>query len=218
MRVLVVGANGNIGRRLVARLDLLDDVFVRAMVRSEAQRDAIRALGAEVVLGDLEGAFEHALDGMQAVVFTAGSGAKTGLDKTLMIDLWGARRMVDAAEASTVARFVMVGSMGTRDPLQGPEGLRPYLVAKRAADDHLMASSLDWTIVRPGSLTDEDGTGAVSIGAAIPWRSVPRDDVAAVVAQCLLEPASVGTVFEVVSGGVPVAEAVAALGGPPAPR
>ncbi len=215
MRVLVIGANGQIGRQVVARLDLEEDVHVRAMVRAEDQREALQALGAEVVIGDLVGAFEHALEGMHAVVFSAGSGASTGLDKTLLVDLWGAHRAIRATEASAATRFVMVSSMGTRDPLQGPSALQPYLVAKRAADDYLLASSLDFTVVRPGMLTDDDPTGHVSVGAVLPPGSVPRADVAQVVAQCAVRGAASGSMFELTSGEVPVAEAVAALQAPP---
>ncbi len=210
MKVLVLGANGGIGRRLVARLDLASDVLVRAMVRSEEQVDAIRALGAEVVLGDLEGRFAEHLAGCDAVVFSAGSGAATGLDKTLMVDLWGARRVVDAAVDARVARFVMVSSLGAGDPLRGPEALRPYLVAKRAADDHLAATSLGYTILRPGRLTDGDASGLVTTEVE-GFGSIPRDDVAAVIVECLTRDVARRRTVEVVSGDTPIREALAAL-------
>lgn len=211
MHITIIGANGNIGRRLVQRLADRDDADVRAVIRKEEQREDLESLGAEAVLGDLEGDFAHALDGTDAVVFTAGSGAQTGPDKTLMVDLWGARRVVDAAVERGVGRFVMVSSMGTRDPLKGPDFLRPYLVAKRAADDHLRASELDWTVVRPGTLTDEEGTGAVHLDTRVGYGEVPRDDVAEVLEGCLLDGRASRRTVELVGGDTPIAEALAAL-------
>jgi len=210
VKVLVLGANGGIGRRRVGQLDLTRDVLVRAMVRKEEQVDTIRALGAEVVLGDLEGDFARHLDGCDAVVFSIGSGGSTGLDKTLMVDLWGARRAVDAAVAAKVKRFVMVSSLGAGDPLQGPESLRPYLVAKRAADDHLEASGLDYTIVRPGQLLDDPGNGRVRTEVQ-GHPAIPRDDVAATIEACLVEGYAKRRTFELVSGDTPIPEALAAL-------
>jgi len=208
MVVLVVGANGQIGRKLVGRLDLREGVRARAMIRSEGQREALQALGAEVVLGDLEGEFEHALDGVHAVVFTAGSGAKTGLDKTLMVDLWGARRVIDACVDKGVKRFVMVSTIGAPDPLAGPASLRPYLVAKRAADDHLLAAGLDHTILRPARLTDEEGTGKVTTTRTGAWGEVTRADTAHALELCAVDGLASHGVVELYQGETPVAEAL----------
>jgi nucleoside-diphosphate-sugar epimerase len=209
MTVAVIGANGGIGRRLLPRLDEAGHDPL-GVVRSEDQFDAVRERRGEPRLGDLEGDFADALTGADAVVFTAGSGGSTGWDKTLMVDLWGARRAVAACEEKGIDRFVMISSRGVADPSSGYEPMRPYLVAKRAADDYLERSSLDATILRPTSLTDEDGTGRVTatFEPAGGGPDVPRADVASAVVACLEDDATVGRTIELYGGDTPVAEAV----------
>ena len=209
MTVAVLGANGGIGRHLLPRLaDAGHDVV--GVVRSEAQFEPIRERGADPRLGDLEGKFAHALQGADAVVFTAGSGGSTGWDKTLMVDLWGARRAVDACEECGVDRFVMISARGAADPDTGYEPLRPYLVAKRCADDHLQRSALAETVLRPTTLTDEDGTGRVTAAftPAGGGADIPRADVAAATAACLADDATIGHAIELYGGDTPVEEAV----------
>src|SRR6056297_3374148 len=174
MTVAVIGANGGIGRRLLPRLDEAGHDPI-GVVRSEDQFERVRERGGEPRLGDLEGDFAGALEGSDAVVFTAGSGGGTGWDKTLMVDLWGAKRAVEACEAMGIDRFVMVSSRGAGDPQAGREPLRPYLVAKHFADRALRDSSLDETILRPTRLTDAEGTGRVTTEEGDP---IPRADVA----------------------------------------
>lgn len=161
MKVLVIGANGQIGR-LLCRYAAEAGVPVRAMIRSPQQQAYFERLGVETVIADLEGDFRTAIYGCDQALFTAGSGPHTGLDKTLMIDLHGALRAIDLAREIGVTRFIMVSTLHT-DPLQGPEALRPYLAAKHAADAHLMASSLPYVILRPGRLTDEAPSGRIAI-------------------------------------------------------
>jgi uncharacterized protein YbjT (DUF2867 family) len=209
MQVAVIGANGGIGRRLLPRLRDAGHETV-GVVRSEEQFDVIREFGATPRLGDLEGTFAPALEGADAVVFTAGSGGGTGWDKTLMVDLWGARRAVDACEDRGIDRFVMISARGAADPDTGYEPLRPYLVAKRFADDYLEQSSLAATILRPTTLTDEEGTGRVA-GAFTPaggGPDIPRADVAAAVVACLDDDATTGRTIELYGGDTPVEEAV----------
>jgi len=176
---LVIGANGGIGTRLVARLQAERPGSVRGMVRAGRVNDTLRDTGAELVEADLEGELRHALEGVDRVVFSAGSGGSTGLDKTLMVDVWGAVRVIELMGELGLRRLVMVSSIGVDDPLAGPESLRPYLVAKRVVDELLQQSGLDWTIVRPGRLTDDDGTGRVLLARRKDWPAIPRDDVAA---------------------------------------
>lgn len=209
MQVAVIGANGGIGRRLLPRLaDAGHDAI--GVVRSEDQFERIRAQGGTPRLGDLEGTFAPALEGAEAVVFTAGSGGSTGWDKTLMVDLWGARRAVDACEEQGLDRFVMISARGAAAPDTGYEPLRPYLVAKRCADDYLEQSDLAATILRPTTLTDEEGTGRVA--SAFTPRSggpdIPRADVAAAVTACLDDDATIGHTIELYGGDTPVEEAV----------
>ncbi len=209
MTIAVVGANGGIGRRLIRLLtDAGHDPV--GVVRSEDQFEELRALGAELRLGDLEGTFAPALEGAEALVFTAGSGGSTGWDKTLMVDLWGARRTVDACEEQGIDRYVMISSRGADDPDSGYEPLRPYLVAKRCADDYLRRSSLDETILRPTTLTDEEGTGRIASAfePAGGGPNIPRADVAHAVLACLNDEATVGHSIELYGGETPVEEAV----------
>jgi uncharacterized protein YbjT (DUF2867 family) len=212
MQVLVIGSTRGTGRLLVDRL-VADGHGVRAMIRDPQQADDRRAAGAEPVLGDLEGDLEDAMRGVDAVAFCAGSGSSTGPDATLRVDLLGAIRTVDLAAELGIGRYVMLSSMAADDPLRGSEAIRHYLAAKHAADRILLASGLDATIVRPGGLTDDDPSGRVEVGVPRLERrgSIPRADVAAVMARCLADPASIGATFELLSGDTPIDEAVAGL-------
>jgi uncharacterized protein YbjT (DUF2867 family) len=221
MLVLVHGATGGTGRLLVDHL-LADGHQVRAMVR-DPEKGAVLAdeTSVEVVPGDLTDpdgtALAEATRGVDAVVFCAGSGGATGKDQTLLVDLHGAVRTIDAAVEAGADRYVMLSSMAADDPWSTTEAMAPYLAAKHAADRILRASSLGWSVVRPGGLTDEAGTGRVRTGQPhIPAaergeRTIPRADVAAVLAACLTVPEAVGATFEVLAGTDPVADAVAAL-------
>jgi uncharacterized protein YbjT (DUF2867 family) len=204
--VLVIGANGKVGRLLVP---LLVDAGhgVRAMVRDGAQAPAQRDAGAEPVVADLEGDFGHSLDGCDAVVFTAGSGGHTGADKTAAVDGLGAIRSIDAARSRRVRRFVMVSSRGADDPDRSP-AIRHYLVAKAIADGYLERAGLDHTILRPGRLTDDPPTGRIRAGVGVGRGEITRADVAATVVVALETPATIGKAFEILNDGVPIAEAL----------
>jgi uncharacterized protein YbjT (DUF2867 family) len=212
MRVLIVGANGHIGRRLIRQMSTSPHQS-RAMIRDPMQGEALRELGADdIVVADLEGDITPALEGCDAVIFTAGSGGSTGPEKTDAIDRDGAIAIIDAARKAGVNRLVMVSSMGTDAPDSGPAELQHYLRAKQAADRHLRESGLNYTIVRPGSLTDEDGTGRINVATELKRRgSVSRDDVAAVILQVLDAPNTHGKQFELLSGDTPVQQAIATL-------
>jgi uncharacterized protein YbjT (DUF2867 family) len=215
VHVLVIGANGGIGRTLIDRL-VERGHRTRAMVRRDEQAPTLEAAGAGVVVADLEGGdaqLDEALEGVDAVVFTAGSGPRTGADKTLLIDLHGAVRVMDACERVGVERYVMVSAMATDDISRGPEKIRHYLAAKAAADRLLMASALDWTVVRPGGLTDDEATGAIRVGVPrLEERGfIPRADVASVLATCLDDERTSRRVFEVVGGDTAIEDLGAVL-------
>lgn len=213
MQVLVIGSTRGTGRLLVDRL-VADGHDVRAMIRDPEQADDRRAAGAAPVLGDLEGDLEDAMRGVDAIAFCAGSGSSTGPDATLRVDLFGAIRTIDLAVELGIGRYVMLSSMAADDPLRGSAAIRPYLAAKHAADRILLASGLDATIVRPGGLTHDDPTGRVEVGVPRLERrgSIPRADVAAVMARCLADSASIGASFELLNGDTLIDEAVAGLG------
>ncbi len=209
MHVLIAGANGKIGRRLIQQID--DSHHgARAMIRDAGQADELKQLGAdEIAVADLEGDCSDALSGCDAVVFTAGSGAQTGPDKTVDVDKNGAISLIDQAVRAGVQRFIIVSSMRADSPETGPERMRDYFVAKKAADDHLRSSELDYTIVRPGKLTEDDGTGRVDIAKDLNrFGEVPREDVAAVLLATLDAPNTVGQHFELLSGDTPIGQAI----------
>ena len=215
MDVLVAGGGGKVGRRLLGLL-ARDGHRARGLVRRPEQVDELGGLGAEGVTFDLEasGANELAdvVHGADAVVFAAGAGAGSGPERKRTVDLGGAVMLIEAAQAAGVDRYVMVSSIGAQAPQESPEQMRPYHPAKAEADQALAASDLRWTIVRPGRLTDDPGTGRVRVSTTLgDSAEVPRDDVAAVLAACLVQDAAIGVTFELFSGEVAVDEAVAGL-------
>ncbi|MEP7186396.1 MAG: SDR family oxidoreductase [Rhodanobacter sp.] len=212
MRVLIVGANGHIGRCLIRQMSSSPHQS-RAMIRDADQAARLRELGADnIVVADLESDFGQVLQGCDAVIFTAGSGGVGGPEKTDAIDRDGAIAVIDAAHKAGVNRLVMVSSMGADAPDSGPEELQHYLRAKQAADRHLRESGLNYTIVRPGSLNDASGTRRIDVAPELKRRgSVPRDDVAAVLLQVLDAPHTHGKQFELLSGDTPLQQALATL-------
>jgi uncharacterized protein YbjT (DUF2867 family) len=214
MDVVIAGAHGQIARRLTRLLAARGD-RVRGIVRNPAHEADLRDDGAEPVVLDLEDPSADvagAVAGADAVVFAAGAGPGSGPERKRTVDLGAAVRLVEAAQATGVRRYVMVSSIGAHDPGAGPEAMRPYLEAKAAADEALAASDLDFTIVRPGSLTDEPGTGRVDVSTALGRRGpIPRDDVAAILVAVLDAPETSGLTFEAFAGEQPVELAVRAL-------
>lgn len=208
-KVLVIGANGQIGR-LVCEKARAAGVPVRAMVRSESQRARFESDGIETVVGDLEGDFDHAFEGCDRVVFTAGSGASTGGDKTILVDLYGAIRSIKESEERGVEHFVMVSAMRAEAPLEAPPPLRHYMVAKALADQRLLESSVSATILRPGRLTDGAGSGRVRTrvedGEGF---DISRENVADCVLAALRRPPAVHRVVDLLDGDTPIDEVFA---------
>ncbi|WP_230932158.1 SDR family oxidoreductase [Priestia sp. TSO9] len=210
MKVLVVGANGTTGKQVVEKVANSKQHEAYAMIRDEKQADALKKLGANVVLGDLEQDVSDALRGMDAVIFAAGSGGNTGDEKTIAVDQNGAKNIIDEAKNQGVKRFVMLSSMGTDTPEQGPEGLQLYLRAKAIADEYLKQSNLQYTIVRPGTLSNDQATGKIDINNDIQDKSqtIPRADVATVLVECLNEEATIGKTFEMLAGETEIEQAI----------
>ena len=204
---LVIGANGGIGR-LFCRQAAAGGLAVRAMVRNSEQRAWFDEIGIESVAGDLESDFESNIEGCDRVIFTAGSGAHTGPDKTLMVDLYGAMRAIDAALEYGIAQFVMVSAFRAEDPRAAPENLRPYAAAKLAADRLLMCSGLPYTILRPGRLTDEPASGHIQVPPS-GWHdpiTVSRENVALCINEILGERWAINRTINLVDGDHPIAE------------
>jgi uncharacterized protein YbjT (DUF2867 family) len=213
MDVLVAGGHGKIALRLL-RLLAADGHHARGLIRKPEQAADLEALGAVAVLGDLEtdASLAGYVQGADAVVFAAGAGPGSGPARKRTVDLGGAIKLADAALAVGVRRYVMVSSIGAHRPQAASGAMRPYLDAKAEADRYLVASGLDWTIVRPGSLSDDPGTGRVRISTDLGARGpVPRDDVAAVIAALLDAPNTIGVTFELFTGDVPIPEAIGSL-------
>jgi uncharacterized protein YbjT (DUF2867 family) len=214
MDVLVAGGHGQVALRLLRLLADRGD-RARGLIRNPGHAADLEAAGAVPIVADLErdDVTEH-VRGADAVVFAAGAGPGSGPERKRTLDYGGAVKCAQAAERCGVARFLVVSSIGAQAPEASGEAMRPYLQAKADADAFVMGTGLDWTIVRPGSLTDDPGTGRVEVSVELGRRGpVPRDDVALVLAEALREPAAVRRVFEVFAGDVPVAQALRALGG-----
>jgi nucleoside-diphosphate-sugar epimerase len=213
MHVVIAGGHGKVARHLER---ILADAGhrVTALIRKRDHDSDVREAGAEPLMCDLEQEDDlaHCIEGADAVVFAAGAGPGSGPERKRTVDLGGAVKLIDAARRTGVRRYVMISSIGAEDPSAGPEPMRPYLEAKAEADRRLAESGLDWTIVRPGSLTDDLGTGLVTVTEDVSARGqVPREDVARVLAAVLGTPSTIGKTFVVIAGETPVDEAVAAL-------
>ncbi|MET3684387.1 uncharacterized protein YbjT (DUF2867 family) [Alkalibacillus flavidus] len=216
MKVLVVGANGQIGKHLVQFIQDHDDLQAKAMIRNKEQARFFKDLGAEVAVVDLEDdikAIQQAADDVDAVVFTAGSGPHTGKDKTMMIDLDGAVKTIEATKAAGVKRFVMISSFDTtREAIQqAPESFSPYVAAKHYADVWLRDTDLDHTIIHPGRLTNDAGTGNVSLAATTQPDEVAREDIARVILSSLVHNNTIGQEFQVVQGDTAIDDAIQSL-------
>lgn len=211
MKVLVVGANGQIGRQFVQMLDKSGTHTPKAMVRRQDQVSFFNALGVETALASLEGSIDEiaeAMAGCDAVVFTAGSGGETGADKTLLVDLDGAAKTIEAAQRTGVSRFLMVSAIYADRRENWVDEMAPYYVAKHHADNILRASGLTYTIIRPGLLTNSSGTGRITASEQLGGGPIPREDVAAVLLHSLSNEHVHNKAFEVISGDDPIEEAL----------
>lgn len=210
MKVLVVGANGQIGKYLVQLLKESDHYTPVAMVRKEEQARAFEALGVETRLVDLEGSVQdiaEAAKACDAIVFTAGSGGQTGYDKTILIDLDGAAKTIEAAKQVGIDRYVMVSSIYANRREKWTM-LQPYLAAKHYADRILEASGLTYTIIRPGILENEESTGEILIQAEVESGSIPRADVAKTIVETIQAENTYNRSFDLISGEDSVQDAV----------
>ncbi|WP_339104291.1 SDR family oxidoreductase [Haloterrigena salinisoli] len=203
--VLVAGAHGQVGQHVTELLAERDHT-ARAMVRDPDQTDEMEALGGDPVVADLTEDVADAVEGADAIIFAAGSGGDAVYD----VDRDGAINLIDAAEDAGVDRFVMLSSMGADDPESGPDALEDYLTAKAEADEYLRQSGLEYTIVRPGELTNDSGTGTIEVGDDIGLDAgdIPREDVARTLVVALEHDELVGETFELLSGDEPIDEAL----------
>ncbi len=213
-QIAIVGGNGQIARHLIPQLVAAGHQPV-ALVRNPTYKHDLEQLGAQVRMLDLEQDqqehFAAAFAECDAVVFTAGGGPDGNIERKRTVDLGGSVNSIAAAKATGIDRFVQVSAIGVDRPI--PDDAEPvwraYVEAKRDADSALRDSGLDWTIIRPGRLTDADGSGSVTLAETVERGEIPRADVAAVIVAALDTPSSIGRQWELVGGQTPVEEAVA---------
>ncbi len=213
MEVLVVGAHGQTAIKVVELL-IEKDHNVRAMVRDAAQAGELEKRGAEAVIADLEQDIEFAVEGCDAVIFAAGSGADTGEDKTWAVDRDGAIKVIEACERNAVERFVMLSALGADAPEKAQEAMAPYMKAKAEADQRLQKSKLNYTIIRPGMLNDDPESLHIIAREHLKDKKgqISRSDVAYTIAETLENPNAYRKTFEVIGGGHDaIAEAIRKL-------
>lgn len=217
-KVAVVGGHGQVARHLLVDLRRSEHQPV-ALVRREEYRQDLEGRGAEVRLLDVErqdaDAFAAAFEGCDAVVFSAGGGPDGDVGRKRTVDLEGSLKSIQGARSAGIRRFVQVSAIGVDDPVPADtaEVWRAYVEAKRDADAALRESGLDWTILRPGRLTDDPATGRVRLGDRVERGDVTRADVAAVIAAVLTDARTHGRQWDLVGGGDEVPAAIgAALG------
>ncbi|MDT9699190.1 SDR family oxidoreductase [Streptomyces sp. P17] len=217
MRIVIAGGHGQIALRLERLLSARGDE-VAGIIRRAEQGDDLREAGAEPVLLDLESASVEEVaahvQGADAAVFAAGAGPGSGAARKETVDKDAAILFADAAVRAGVRRFVIVSSMGANAKHEGSEVFDAYLRAKGEADEYVRGlTALDWTVLRPGMLTDDAGTGLVRLEAHTGRGPIPRDDVAAVLAELIDTPATSGLTLELISGSAPVTVAVKSVAG-----
>lgn len=219
-RIAIVGAHGKVAQQLMRVLYDRGDEFV-GIVRNDEHAEDVYRLGGEGVLLDIESggvdALAAAFAGCDAVVFSAGAGAGSGVERKRTVDYGGSVKAAAAAKAAGIQRFVQVSAWGADAPVAADADpqWRAYVDAKREADAELRVSGLDWTILRPGALTFEEGTGGLTLGESVARGSIAREDVAQLIAVCLDEPGSIGRTWEVITGDTPILESVRALAATP---
>jgi nucleoside-diphosphate-sugar epimerase len=214
MRIAIAGGHGKIALRLTRRFTERGESVV-SLIRNPAHAEEVRAQGAEPVVCDLEQASEEEIAGAianaDAAVFAAGAGPGSGAERKLTMDRDGAIKLLHAAAVAGATRYVIVSSVGAETPPDGDEPFKVYLRAKAQADAAVVSSDREWTIVRPGRLTNDPGTDEVRIDTE-PFRGeIPRDDVAAVIDVLLTQQLAVRRILYVNGGEQPIEQALQAV-------
>lgn len=213
VKVLVAGANGKVGTILCGKMWASSRFSPVALIRKESQQLKFTALGVPSVVGDLEKGVLSYLSGLDAVVFTAGSGAATGPDKTTAVDQEAAIRLMDDCVMAGVRRFVMISAIGA-DPQSESDRIRHYLRAKGVADEYLRSSGLDFTILAPGTLLNDRGSGRIEAAVNLGCRGfLPREDLAHSVLEALANYNTVGKTIQIIGGNQKIKEAIAEASG-----
>ncbi len=207
-KILIVGATGDTGKRVIEILRNSQSFEPVAMVRKEEQKEIFEDMEVSTVIADLEGAVDHALKGIDKVIFAAGSGGDTGEDKTIAVDQEGAIKIIDAAKKAKVKKFVMLSAMGADEPSKHKK-LEHYLEAKKKADEYLMDSGIPYSILRPGALTDDMGLAKVKLGEKLNEKGeISRDDVAFLLVMSLADPLIKNKIIEALEGNESIKSAI----------
>ncbi|TXD37121.1 SDR family oxidoreductase [Lujinxingia vulgaris] len=213
MDVVIVGAHGTVAMHLHPMLKERGH-SVRGVIRKAEQRDELNKTGAEAILFDLENDADLATAIGQAdvVVFAAGAGPGSGKARKYTVDRDGARKLIEAAKTNGIKRYIMLSAMGVdEDRAYDDEVFAAYVDAKAQADAALRESGLDYAIIRPGRLTDDEGNGHISVGKSVAEGEIPREDVAAIIAYLVEHPELMNLQFEVTSGKQSISEAFSAI-------
>ncbi len=211
MRIAIAGGHGKIALLLTKQLEPTDDEVV-SLIRDPDQASDVETAGGEPVVVDLEqasaGEIAAAIGSADAIVFAAGAGPGSGAERKETVDYGAAVKMVEAGKELGVNRFVIVSSMNADPDHEGDETFDVYLRAKGRADQAVIESGLQYVVLRPGHLTDDQGTGRITAGRDLEPGDIPREDVAAALVQCLRTEAAADKVLEVVGGETAIAEAI----------
>ena len=214
MKAAIVGGHGKIALMLTTLIRERGE-DARGLIRDPAQAEDVRAAGGEPVVLDLENATDDEIDASlidcDAIVFAAGAGPGSGAGRKETVDYGGAVRTIEAAGRAGISRYVMISSVRADPAVTGDDVFAVYLRAKGRADRALAESGLDFTIVRPVALTDEEGQGRIAVGDRELEPTVPREDVAEVLAEVLMSDETIGLTFNLSTGETLIAEAIAAL-------
>lgn len=205
--ILVAGANGTTGKKIVTYLKESQYFNPVAMVRKAEQQKQFEIQDVDTVLGDLEEDLTDVVKGIDKVIFAAGSGGHTGPEKTTAVDQEGAKSLIDASKKAGIKKFVMLSSINADDP-SSSDKLQHYLEAKKNADEHLMNSGLNYTIVRPGSLTNNSGTREIKASKKVDYGEITRDDVAYTLVHVLNDDVAQNAVFEMIEGDTRIEDAI----------
>jgi uncharacterized protein YbjT (DUF2867 family) len=215
VEVIVAGGHGKVALRALRLLAERGD-RARGLIRNPDHAPDLEAVGAEAVLCDLEeleaAQVASQVEGAEAVIFSAGAGPGSGPARKRTVDYGGAVKLIEAAQFARVGRYLIVSAMGVNHPDRWSEQMRPYYQAKAEADAQVEASGLGYTIVRPGGLTNDAGSGRIAAAPMLERGGrIPREDVAATLVACLDEAGTVGKAFDVLAGETPIAEALRSL-------
>lgn len=208
MTITIVGASGQIARLLHPKL-IEKGYSIRGIIRNPEQARDLTKFGVEPIIADVEQMddISKPVGNADTVIFAAGAGPGSGAARKWTMDRDGAIKLIEAAKKNGIKRYLMISAMGLETP-RGNEVFQAYQQAKAEADEALRNSGLDYTIVKPGRLTNDPGSGKISIGKSLERGEIPREDVASVLAEVLEMPEAIGKEFDLLSGSQPIQKAL----------